>query len=116
MNIVEKPTSKYYIEDDKFWKLGNSIYYNPDDPAIFIKSRFGPGHTVNVGTVLGKMVVFLGIVVIFAALIIYLLTSKKTQLPFLMAPQLDELGKTSGLKPSMWNFFSRDSAASTIKV
>lgn len=70
MNIVEKPTSKYYIEDDKFWKLGNSIYYNPDDPAIFIKSRFGPGHTVNVGTVLGKMVVFLGIVVIFAALII----------------------------------------------
>lgn len=58
------------IEYDKFWKLGNSVYYNPDDPAIFVKSRFGPGHTVNIGTVLGKIIAILGITIICAGLII----------------------------------------------
>lgn len=32
--------------DDKYWKLG-SIYYNPDDPAIFVQKRFGVGWTNN---------------------------------------------------------------------
>lgn len=28
------------------WKLG-VFYVNPDDPAIFVKKRFGIGYTVN---------------------------------------------------------------------
>lgn len=70
INKIEKPSKKYYIEDDEFWKLGNSFYYNPNDPAIFVKSRSGPGHTVNVGTLLGKVVAGLGVVLISVAIII----------------------------------------------
>nr|WP_300005859.1 hypothetical protein [Tissierella sp.] len=70
MRIIENPSSKYYIEDDKYWKAANSFYYNKQDPAIFVKSRFGPGHTVNIGTILGKIIAILGITVIIAAAII----------------------------------------------
>jgi len=34
------------IDDDAYWKWG-MIYYNPNDPAIFIEKRFGIGTTVN---------------------------------------------------------------------
>jgi uncharacterized membrane protein len=33
-------------EDDRFWKLG-MIYYNPNDPAIFIGKRVGMGWSLN---------------------------------------------------------------------
>lgn len=33
-------------DDDKYWKLG-SIYFNPNDPAIFVEKRFGIGWTNN---------------------------------------------------------------------
>lgn len=34
------------INDDSHWKLG-SIYYNPQDPSIWIEKRMGIGWTVN---------------------------------------------------------------------
>lgn len=40
-------------DDDRFWKLGNTIYYNKDDPSVFVEKRFGVGWTVNAGTTLG---------------------------------------------------------------
>lgn len=33
-------------DDDRYWK-GGLIYYNPDDPALFVEKRFGVGWTVN---------------------------------------------------------------------
>ncbi|GIO27859.1 DUF1648 domain-containing protein [Ornithinibacillus bavariensis] len=33
-------------DDDKHWKLG-VIYFNPNDPAIFLEKRFGVGWTIN---------------------------------------------------------------------
>ncbi|WP_347862069.1 DUF5808 domain-containing protein [Salimicrobium sp. PL1-032A] len=33
-------------DDDRYWKLGQ-IYFNPDDPSIFLEKRFGVGWTVN---------------------------------------------------------------------
>ncbi|WP_238886887.1 DUF5808 domain-containing protein [Clostridium sp. YIM B02551] len=36
------------IDDDAYWKLG-SIYYNPNDPSIFVEKRFGVGWTLNFG-------------------------------------------------------------------
>jgi uncharacterized membrane protein len=33
-------------DDDRFWKLG-VLYYNPDDPALFVPKRFGVGWTNN---------------------------------------------------------------------
>lgn len=50
----EKPI--YHRDDDKYWILANSIYYNPDDPAVFVEKRFGIGWTVNAGTAIGKAI------------------------------------------------------------
>lgn len=36
-------------DDDKYWKLGNTIYVNKDDPALFVEKRFGIGWTMNFG-------------------------------------------------------------------
>jgi uncharacterized membrane protein len=33
---------------DRCWKLG-ILYFNPDDPALFVEKRFGIGYTVNFG-------------------------------------------------------------------
>lgn len=35
-------------EDDKFWKAG-MLYYNREDPAMFVEKRVGIGFTVNFG-------------------------------------------------------------------
>lgn len=40
---------EYDIDDDHLWKLGNTIYYNPDDASIFIEKRVGSGWTINAG-------------------------------------------------------------------
>ena len=32
--------------DDRFWKWG-AIYYNPDDPAVWVEKRIGIGYTCN---------------------------------------------------------------------
>jgi uncharacterized membrane protein len=46
-------------DDDRYWKFGN-IYYNPEDPALFIEKRFGIGWSINFGRPLG-IVIVLGI-------------------------------------------------------
>ncbi|WP_446898658.1 DUF1648 domain-containing protein [Clostridium sp. LBM24168] len=48
-------------DDDIYWKLGNTIYYNPDDPSVFIEKRFGVGWTINAGRPLG-MAVYIGMI------------------------------------------------------
>lgn len=32
--------------EDRFWKAG-LVYYNPDDPTLFVEKRFGIGYTMN---------------------------------------------------------------------
>ncbi|MHC6178721.1 DUF1648 domain-containing protein [Clostridium sp. JNZ X4-2] len=49
-------------DDDDFWKLANTIYYNPEDPSIFVEKRFGVGWTVNAGRPAG-MAIYIGIIV-----------------------------------------------------
>jgi uncharacterized membrane protein len=34
------------IDDDKYWKLG-LIYFNKEDPAVFVEKRFGTGWVLN---------------------------------------------------------------------
>lgn len=55
--------------DDKYWKLGNTIYYNPDDPAIMVEKRFGVGWTVNAGRPLG-MAIYIVIIILTAVVLI----------------------------------------------
>lgn len=33
-------------DDDRYWKMG-WLYYNPEDPALFVEKRFGVGWTSN---------------------------------------------------------------------
>lgn len=60
----ESQNDKIDRDDDKHWILG-IIYYNPDDPSLFVEHRFGVGWTINVGNrkaVLG----FFGFLVLFS--------------------------------------------------
>ncbi|MNW50588.1 hypothetical protein D3C74_280430 [compost metagenome] len=54
------------IRDDKHWKLG-SIYYNPQDPSIFIEKRIGIGWTINFGHPAGVLILA-GTIALIAAL------------------------------------------------
>ncbi len=55
--------------DDEFWKLGNLIYFNPDDPTIFIEKRVGLGWTVNLGRPSGVVLMVFPIIILIIALI-----------------------------------------------
>lgn len=37
------------IDDDKKWYFGGTIYYDKEDPAIFVPKRVGVGSTINFG-------------------------------------------------------------------
>ncbi|MGO3751681.1 MAG: DUF1648 domain-containing protein [Peptoniphilaceae bacterium] len=68
----EETSSRYDINDDKYWKLGNSIYYNKKDPSIFIEKRVGIGWTVNAGTTIGLMFLIVPIVIMILVFVLYL--------------------------------------------
>ncbi|MWV45590.1 hypothetical protein GRF59_18415 [Paenibacillus sp. HJL G12] len=53
------------VNDDRFWKLG-FIYFNPDDPALFVEKRMGIGWTVNFARPAAWMVFVVTLVVITA--------------------------------------------------
>lgn len=57
------------LDDDAFWKLG-SIYYNPNDPSLFVEKRFGVGWTLNFGN---KKAIVISIVFLIFILSIILL-------------------------------------------
>lgn len=51
-------------DDDKYWKLGNSIYVNKDDPSLFVEKRFGIGWTMNYGRIESIIITILLLVLI----------------------------------------------------
>lgn len=53
-------------DDDKYWKLANSIYVNKDDPAIFVEKRFGIGWTMNFGNTKSIIITVVFIILIIA--------------------------------------------------
>lgn len=55
-------------DDDRYWKLG-MLYYNPDDPTLWVEKRFGIGWTINHGHPVGKVLTVIIIVLLGAALI-----------------------------------------------
>lgn len=55
------------VDDDRYWKLGNTIYVNKNDPAIFVEKRFGVGWTMNFGR---KESIIITIVFIFLIILI----------------------------------------------
>lgn len=55
-------------DDDKYWIIANSIYYNKNDPSLFVEKRFGIGWTINAGRPLG-MAIYIGIIVLMVVII-----------------------------------------------
>ncbi|MBP7175871.1 MAG: DUF1648 domain-containing protein [Thermoclostridium sp.] len=56
-------------EDDKYWKLG-SLYYNPEDPSIFIEKRFGIGWTMNWGRPV-SWIIMIGLLILILGMMIF---------------------------------------------
>jgi len=61
-------------DDDDFWKLG-TIYYNPNDPSLFVEKRFGVGWTLNYGNKAAIVITVLFIVFIISICIFPLIFS-----------------------------------------
>ncbi|WP_026908249.1 DUF1648 domain-containing protein [Paucisalibacillus globulus] len=52
-------------DDDRHWKLG-VIYFNPNDPALFLEKRFGVGWTINLARPLAWITFIIIISIIIA--------------------------------------------------
>ncbi|GGH38512.1 DUF1648 domain-containing protein [Paenibacillus segetis] len=57
------------VNDDAYWKLG-VVYFNPQDPAIWVEKRSGIGWTVNFANPKGWLML-IGIIVIIVAVSFY---------------------------------------------
>lgn len=69
----ESRKDKMDRDDDKYWK-GGIIYFNPEDPSMFVEKRFGVGWTINFGN-LKAVLASLAFMILFPAtlyLIIYI--------------------------------------------
>lgn len=67
----DKELSKDYdIDDDSLWKLGNMIYYNPEDSSLFIEKRIGVGWTVNAGRPIGMVLMIFPFVIVILTLLL----------------------------------------------
>ena len=51
------------IDEDQYWK-GGLIYFNKNDPSIFVEKRFGIGWTMNFANPIGYCIIFLPLIVI----------------------------------------------------
>ncbi|MFC5703172.1 DUF1648 domain-containing protein [Cohnella faecalis] len=61
------------VQDERHWRGGGMIYYNPDDAALFVDKRFGMGWTLNFArpmswVIMGGTIAIPLIIVLFAVL------------------------------------------------
>ncbi|NMA87380.1 MAG: hypothetical protein GX968_08655 [Tissierellia bacterium] len=64
VTIVNKEDSLEFQSktEDDLWIIGNIIYYNPEDPSLFVEKRYGTGWAINMGRTLGKLIFLLLII------------------------------------------------------
>ena len=53
-------------DDDRYWR-GGMIYFNKEDPALFVEKRFGIGFTINFARP-AAILLFVGIIAVIAAI------------------------------------------------
>jgi len=51
------------LDEDQFWK-GGIIYFNKNDPSIFVEKRFGVGWTINLANPIGYLIIICPLIVI----------------------------------------------------
>lgn len=67
-NYKVKNNEVTYKNDDDYWKWG-FVYYNKQNPNIFVEKRSGIGVTINAGTKVG-MAIYIGIIILLIGSII----------------------------------------------
>jgi uncharacterized membrane protein len=69
---ADRPPPAVYRDDERYW-LGGVIYYNRDDPELFIPKRYGWGWTVNFAHPGGKLfLAFMALLVLLPVLLLLL--------------------------------------------
>ncbi|MCA1065864.1 DUF5808 domain-containing protein [Rossellomorea sp. AcN35-11] len=64
LEIIEEGSGDVInADEDRYWK-GGLIYFNPDDPSIFVEKRFGVGWTLNFAKPLGYIILIVPLLVI----------------------------------------------------
>lgn len=65
-------TGPIFRDDDRYWR-GGLLYNNPDDPDLFVPSRFGFGWAMNYGHPQARLILFsiLLLVLVIAALSVF---------------------------------------------
>ncbi|KUP09669.1 hypothetical protein Q73_01960 [Bacillus coahuilensis m2-6] len=53
--VLEGNSKVEGLDEDRFWK-GGLIYFNPEDPSIFVEKRFGLGWTMNFARPVGYFI------------------------------------------------------------
>ena len=59
---------------EEHWIWG-SLYYNPNDPSLFIEKRYGIGWTINLGTLAGKVIMIITFLFIIGSIFLPLILS-----------------------------------------
>lgn len=59
----EMKTNLTDADEDHYWK-GGLLYFNPNDPSVFVEKRFGVGWTLNLASMRGYMVFILPLVLL----------------------------------------------------
>lgn len=70
LKLEDDPKLRKKNMDDEFWRLGSLIYFNPENPEVFIENRVGIGWTVNIGKPTGIILVAFPIIILIIALIV----------------------------------------------
>lgn len=60
--------------EDRHWIWG-SLYYNPNDPSLFVEKRYGIGWTINLGTLTGKIIMIITVLIIIGSIFLPLFLS-----------------------------------------
>lgn len=66
------PASAVYRDDERYW-LGGVIYYNRDDPDLWVPKRYGWGWTVNFAHPGGKLFLAFTLLLILLPVLLLLL-------------------------------------------
>ncbi|MGL5766121.1 MAG: DUF1648 domain-containing protein [Sarcina sp.] len=71
-NYEVKDKNVTFKDDDKYWKFG-MIYYNKDNPKVFVEKRSGLGFTVNAGSIGGKIFYIIILALLLSTILISLI-------------------------------------------
>ncbi|MFD2673266.1 DUF1648 domain-containing protein [Marinicrinis sediminis] len=65
--VTEQANKQERVDDDSYWK-GGLLYFNPNDPSIFVEKRFGIGYTINFAQPMSYVILLVPVALILVIL------------------------------------------------